>query len=148
MKERGTRWGHVFMFIRPLWWTSCLVLASLIPSLTLADCVEEEPTTTPSGPYSTAIKLSELLPNPSTSETADEFIELYNNGEEEVAVTGWQLIDASGQIFTLAGSIGAKRYYAWYRSDTKISLNNTGDTIALLQPDGTELDRVSYFYNL
>ena len=56
----------------------------------------------------------------------------------------WQLQDASGKTYTLSGTISAKHYYAWYRSDSIISLNNTGETVVLLQPDGTELDSVSY----
>src|SRR3989338_2243702 len=138
------------MLLAQLRWVSCIGLISSIPFLTplldWAECTDEdgeEETTTTAGPYSTAIQLSELLPNPSTSETEDEFIELYNSGDEEVDLTGWQLVDESGQTHTIDGSIGAKRYYAWYRSDTKISLNNTGDTISLLQPDGTELDSIS-----
>lgn len=136
--------GLPIMWLFRFWWIGCLGLISLFPSLTLAECPSETETSVPAGPYSTDIQLSELLPNPSTSETEDEFIELYNDGAEEVDLTGWQIVDASGQAYTLADTISAGRYYAWYRSDTRISLNNTGDTVSLLQPDGTELDSVSY----
>ncbi len=134
-------------------WISCIVLVGFSPLVSLA-CTDDEPTSettdettqdsTPVGPFSTAIGLSELLPNPSTSETEDEYIELYNSGDESVDMAGWQLQDASGKTYTLSGAISAKHYYVWYRSDSNISLNNTGETVVLLQPDGTELDSVSY----
>lgn len=134
-------------------WISCIVLAGFSPLVSLA-CTDDEPTSettdettqdsAPIGPFSTTIRLSELLPNPSTSETEDEYIELYNSGDESVDMAGWQLQDASGKTYTLSGTISAKHYYAWYRSDSIISLNNTGETVVLLQPDGTELDSVSY----
>jgi len=110
-----------------------------IPVSTQAVCE-----TVPVGPYSKFIHISEVLPNPSTTESADEFIELYNSGAEPVDVTGWKINDAAGTSYTLSGTIGAKRYFTWYRSDTHISLNNSGDSLTLLKPDGKSIETITY----
>ena len=115
-------------------------LALVVPAAGFAaDCA-----TTTTGPYSDAIRLSEVLPNPSTTESDDEFIEVYNTGDDAVDLSGWQLRDAAGTTYTISATVSAHRYFSWYRSDSKISLNNSGDSVTLLQPDGTVVDTVSY----
>lgn len=101
-------------------------------------------TTEQTGPYSKKIHLSEVLPNPSTTESQDEFIEIYSTDTEAVDLTGWEVRDAAGTTYTLTGTVSAGRYFAWYRADTKISLNNTGDSVTLLQPDGKEVETITY----
>ncbi len=120
-----------YLFICFVWLTPTLGLA--------AEC-----STTTAGPYSQAIQLSELLPNPATTESQDEFIEVYNSGDAAVDLTGWQLRDTAGTTYTVTGIVSAHRYFSWYRSDSKISLNNNGDSITLLQPDGTVVETISY----
>lgn len=120
-------------------------LASIfsVAHIARADCHED--TTPEPVEYSTAIRINELLPNPSGEESADEFIELYNDSNESVDLTGWILSDASTKEYTLSGTIGGGQYKTIYRSNSGIALNNTGGDVAeLYQPDGELLDSIEY----
>lgn len=132
-----------FKVARTSVWITTAILVLAAPITTHAASCSVDTT----GPFSTSVKLSEFLPNPSTTESNDEFIELYNSGDEAVDLTGWIIQDASGTDYVLSGSIGAGRYLTWYRSDTKISLNNSGDSVTLVQPDGKTVETVSYADN-
>jgi hypothetical protein len=80
--------------------------------------------------------------------TADEFIELFNPGRMDVYLKGWWLDDGSGggsSPFDLPGvTIPAKGYAVFFRTQTKIALNDTGDTVRLLAPDERVIDEISY----
>ncbi|MFN2147054.1 MAG: lamin tail domain-containing protein [Anaerolineales bacterium] len=88
--------------------------------------------------------------------TGDEFIELINLGPGPVNLGGMLLDDLAG-----AGSsphelpsivLEAGCYRAFFRSRTHLALNDGGDTVRLLAPDGRTLDQISYLrvraYNL
>ena len=93
--------------------------------------------------YSQKIIINEILPNPSEPETEAEFIELYNRDEVAVDLTGWEITDDS-RTYKIATTINAGQHLAFYNVDTGISLNNTGDTVRLLNPSGQQQDSVSY----
>ncbi|MFH1427700.1 MAG: lamin tail domain-containing protein [Patescibacteria group bacterium] len=94
--------------------------------------------------YSNEIIITEIFPNPEGSDTDEEFIELFNKGEREVDLTGWKLGDESKSKYTIKNNensesnnnliIKAKDYFVIYRSETKIALNNTSDSVKLYQP--------------
>jgi DNA/RNA endonuclease YhcR with UshA esterase domain len=90
--------------------------------------------------YSKNIIVNELLPHPSTG-VNDEYIELYNQSNEDVDLAGWILEDLGGKQYIIpknAESImSANSYKIFYKSVTKISLNDDGDSINLLWPDGS-----------
>jgi len=100
--------------------------------------------------YSDQIRLNEILPNPSTTESTDEFIELYNAGDTAVDLAGWILGDASTATYTIVGTdfdsttIAAGDYFTVYRAQSKLALNNSGDSVELYQPDQNLLDSVTY----
>lgn len=91
--------------------------------------------------YSDALVINEFLPDPVGSDTTAEFIELFTTGSETVDLAGWKLDDADGgsAAYTLpAGTtIRAGAYLSFSRSETKLALNNEGDTVRLLTPTGT-----------
>lgn len=92
--------------------------------------------------FSRDITVTELLPDPVKPQVDnhDEFIELYNDGDSDQALNGYSLVDASGHSYKLDGQvIRAHSYLVLYSAQTKISLNNGGDTISLLAPNGEEL---------
>lgn len=99
---------------------------------------DPNPTTYPS------LKVTELFPDPVSpqADVADEFIELYNPSGSTVNLDGWKLRDDSGKEFVIkAKTIAAQGYVAFNITETGITLNNTGDTITLINPNGDEVDQ-------
>ncbi|MBU1178246.1 lamin tail domain-containing protein [Patescibacteria group bacterium] len=100
--------------------------------------------------YSDQIRLNEILPNPATDESTKEFIELYNAGDVAVDLAGWILGDASTTTYTIAGTdfdlttVAAGGYFTIYRAQSRLALNNSGDSVKLYQPDQNLLNSVTY----
>jgi hypothetical protein len=80
--------------------------------------------------------------------TADEFIELYNRGPGSVWLRGWMLDDVSGsgsRPHPLPGiTISPGGHAVFFRSMTHIALNDSGDSVRLLAPDGRMIDKIHY----
>ncbi len=74
-----------------------------------------------------SIMISELYPYPSEG---GEFIELINTTDKDIDITDWKLSDLA-KSYTLSGIIPAKGYRFWNQDESKISLNNTSETITL-----------------
>lgn len=87
---------------------------------------------------------------------ADEFIELYNRGPGSVFLRGWYLDDVSGagsRPFELPGvTISPGGFAVFFRTQTHVALNDGGDDVRLLAPNGRVVDQISYLrvraYNL
>jgi len=104
-----------------------------------------------------ALVISEILPAPAdvdwdgdgTADHNDEWIELYNPLDRAVGLGGWRLRDATGVTYNipLGVSIPAGGYVTFYKAETGISLNNGGDTISLIHPNGTTIDTFSYSHS-
>ncbi len=98
-----------------------------------------------SGPFLPLI-LTELLPAPESGK--EEYIEIYNPNNEEVALEGWELSDASVRgiyTFKASGTIDPGAYHTIYKSTYKFALNNSGaETVTLKDPSGKETSTVSY----
>ncbi len=90
------------------------------------------------------LDISEILPNPSGADAENEFIELYNPNDQAIDLTGYKLAVKSSHYLIKNRVIGAKSYLALYRPDTKITLNNTGDTLRLYDPAGRIISQVGY----
>lgn len=89
------------------------------------------------------LELSEIFPDPTSPQvdTADEFIEIYNPTDQEVDLSGWKLKDESGDEYLIKDkSIAPKSRLAIFVLESKITLNNTGDIITLLDPNGSLVD--------
>ncbi|MEZ4210402.1 MAG: lamin tail domain-containing protein [Patescibacteria group bacterium] len=93
------------------------------------------------------VRLNELYPRPGTS-SSDEFIELINLSDKTVILDGWELDDEVGSgsaRFKLDGfSLPARGYLTFYKTQSKITLNDSGDEVHLFLPTGDELDIVVY----
>ncbi|MGA9533568.1 MAG: lamin tail domain-containing protein [Anaerolineales bacterium] len=80
--------------------------------------------------------------------TADEFIELYNHGPQPVWLRGWMLDDVAGcgsRPHPLPGvTISPHSYAVFFRSETHIALNDSGDSVRLLAPNGHMVDKIHY----
>jgi hypothetical protein len=90
------------------------------------------------------------------ADLGDEFIELFNAGPGPVNLSGWILDDIAGggaSPYSIPHRIirpGTR--VAFFRSETRISLNDAGDVVRLLAPDGLVVDQIRYIrvraYNL
>lgn len=95
--------------------------------------------------YSDQVVISEILPNPAGVDTAAEFIELYNSGSETLDLKNWQLTDGATIYHVPENTaLAAKSYLAFFSAQTKISLNNSGDTVSLLSPASDLVSRLNY----
>lgn len=92
------------------------------------------------------IEISEVFPNPKGGDSEDEFIELYNVGNETVNLAGWKLGDASSKRYSISqGSLQPDNYIVFKRAMTGIALNNTGgDEVKLFSAQDQLLDSVTY----
>lgn len=92
------------------------------------------------------ILITELLPNPSNGQ--EEYIELYNGANADLALDDWSLHDASQSgeyVFSEADSLKTKEYFVIYKNTFGFALNNSGDeTITLFDPNKKEVSKVSY----
>jgi hypothetical protein len=109
------------------------------------------PTPTPTEIPKTVL-INEFLPKPGSDwnrdgsiDYNDEFIELYNTGSQGIDIGGWMLDDklhGGSRPFRIPGGtwIEPKQFLVFFRSRTRIALNESSDEIWLLTPDGTRVD--------
>ena len=88
------------------------------------------------------LELNEILPNPTGSDD-QEFLELFNPSEYDIPLTGWKIKDGSAtkeldDLTLTSHLVSAHSYLALYRHQGLVSLNNSGETITLIDPDGNE----------
>jgi DNA/RNA endonuclease YhcR with UshA esterase domain len=106
------------------------------------------------------VLLNEFLPAPNnvdwdndgTADYNDEWIELHNAGQAVVGLGGWELDDVaeggSGPYTIPANKvIQPGGFLVFFKRDTGISLNNDGDRVCLLRPDGMVADEVHYTHS-
>lgn len=90
--------------------------------------------------------LSEILPSPLLG--GDEWIELFNPSDEEIDLSDFYLDDVEGQSKKFKIPEGTKilpkGYLLFFKKETKISLNNGGDSVRILDKDGNVIDEVSF----
>ncbi|MBI2448446.1 lamin tail domain-containing protein [Candidatus Microgenomates bacterium] len=109
------------------------------------------------GDYSNQVLLNEFMPAPGsttdwdsdgTANINDEWIEIINISASAIDLSGWILDDIDGGSipFVIEGEtiINPGAVLVFYKIDTDLVLNNTGDTVRLLNPIGTLADSRSY----
>lgn len=95
--------------------------------------------------YSNKLIITELLPDPDGSDSTDEFIEIFNNGSEKIDLLNWSLSDNSRTYaWSESFALNPNQYQSFYITETKISLNNSGETITLKNPDGETVSEIIY----
>ncbi len=86
------------------------------------------------------IIITELVPNPEDDDRENEFIEIYNQGNIAANISGWTMEDKLGKtkqfIFPESTTLSPKEYRVFYRPETKITLNNSGDGVILKNSSG------------
>jgi hypothetical protein len=113
------------------------------------------PAPTPA-PIPKGILINEFLPKPGSdwngdgkTDVNDEFIELLNTSARPADLGGWKLDDAlhgGSHSYTIPPGtvIGAGEFKVFFRSQTHIALNDNGDEVWLLAPDGMRVDGTVY----
>ncbi|OGB73528.1 hypothetical protein A3K24_01585 [candidate division Kazan bacterium RIFCSPHIGHO2_01_FULL_44_14] len=95
----------------------------------------------------TTVRINEIYPHPNTTSN-DEFIELYNSGDRAINLLSWRLDDipeGGSAPYTFENvNIGAKGFLVIYKPQSKLTLNDNGDSVYLIQPDNFVLDQVDY----
>ncbi|MBX4204965.1 MAG: lamin tail domain-containing protein [Candidatus Doudnabacteria bacterium] len=106
--------------------------------------------------YSSAVTISEFLPNPDGADSGEEWIELYNSSNVAVDLAGWILDDESktgsvgSSAYTLpAGTvISAENFLALDLPEGSFGLDNTGgDVLRLLWPNKQVASQIAYTGN-
>ena len=96
--------------------------------------------------YPLGVVINEILPFPVGPDAEEEWIEVFNQNNFEVDLSGWQIADTAGKTYTLpvGTKISAQGFLVLPRPTTKITLNNDEDGLSLIQPNGNILDSVNY----
>ncbi|MDP2910251.1 MAG: lamin tail domain-containing protein [bacterium] len=87
--------------------------------------------------YPKGIIFNEILASPDGPDGENEWIEIYNENDFEINLSGWQIKDGAGKItiYTLNKKIPALGYLVFSRPETKITLNNDGDELFFFNPN-------------
>lgn len=106
---------------------------------------EGNPAAEPPAPSCLGLHLSELYPNPPGIDN-DEFIELVNNSDEEITTGSCAVFTSATRSYKIPPGTVMPRG-AWLslpKSQTRLTMNNGGTTVRLVDSDGTVLDHVVY----
>jgi hypothetical protein len=126
------------------WDLTVITEGGLSATLAQAVTVHEPP---PQFDMSTLVRINEVYPQPGTTAN-DEFVELTNLAATSVNLNGWELDDVSSggsAPFKLDGLVlPPSGFLTLYKPQSKITLNDSGDTVRLIQPSGMVLDSTSY----
>lgn len=129
----------------------CHTATCTLPSQTPTTSTTPPPTTTPTqtpSPIPTSaqggdnlkIELSEIYPSPNSGEK--EWGEVYNPNSQDFNLSNWKFQDGSGSKKNLSGVIGSNSW-AFFEY-TSGWLNNSGDTLSLLNPNGETVESYTY----
>lgn len=100
--------------------------------------------------YPSGIIINKILPNAplGIKEEEGEYIEILNQNVFEVDLSDWKIEDIVGKTTTYIFPKGTKikplGFLVLSRPVSKITLNNDGDGLNLIQPDGKIVDSVKY----
>ena len=80
--------------------------------------------------------------------TGDEWIELFNPTDHEISLAGWMLDDlkdGGSKPYSIPSNttIAAGAFRIFSKSDTKLALNDSGDDVWLIAPDGAWSDHIT-----
>ena len=91
-----------------------------------------------------AVRIVALLPNPDGEDAGREQVTLGNGSPQALSLTGWKLQDRAGNQFLLTGTVPAQGTLLITMQEASMPLNNSGDDVSLLDPQGRLQHHVSY----
>jgi Lamin Tail Domain len=98
----------------------------------------------PPPPPVVAVRILSVLPNPDGPDEGREQVTIGNGTAEAVDLTGWMLRDRAGNRFALTDSVPAQQQLTITMREFSMPLNNSGDDVSLLDPQGQVRHHVSY----
>lgn len=98
-------------------------------------------TATPFDETGSSILINEFMFDP---DDGSDWVELYNRSSTTVDLTNWKLDDNTSTMTTLSGSLPAKGFLAFNVSNRLDASSPNGDTIKLINAQGTLVSQVSY----
>ncbi len=92
------------------------------------------------------VRFVELLPNPSGDEMQNESVALKNFRPSAGRSHGWGLRDSANTTWSLdsLGTLAAGEQRTMERDGQSMGMNNSGDTITLIDPQGNVVQSVRY----
>ncbi|MER3570220.1 MAG: hypothetical protein C4348_01250 [Patescibacteria group bacterium] len=87
--------------------------------------------------------INEFFPNPKGNDKGKEFIELFNEGDEDIDLEGL-ILQVGRYKIKLSGKIGKKEYLVLTNEDYNFFIKNSGDEIKLLDSKGNLIHKISY----
>jgi len=96
--------------------------------------------------------ISEVMPHPvetdynqdGLSDANDEFFEIANSSPFKINLDSWSVVDASGKKFFLPNvELEFGEYAVFFKNQSGIALNDSGETLKLLNQEGEKIDEVS-----
>jgi hypothetical protein len=126
--------------------------ATSTPVPTATSTATSTPTPTPTAePVTAQVRLNEVLPVPAQDGILDEFdewVELHNAGYSGIELDGWYLDDgeSGSEPYRLpAGTfLSPGTFLILHGRTTGILLDDTGDVVRLLSPEGVVVDAVAF----
>ncbi|PJB67441.1 MAG: hypothetical protein CO094_03985 [Anaerolineae bacterium CG_4_9_14_3_um_filter_57_17] len=127
--------------------------ATFTATPTLTSTPSLTPTQTATDLPNQALLINEVAWAGTAASSSDEWIELYNPGITDIALTGWTLTSSDATLnISLSGTIPAQGYFLLERSDDNtisditadqiysVSLTNTGQSLRLKDTSGQTVD--------
>lgn len=92
------------------------------------------------------LRIVSMIPNPDGDDFSKEQISFRNIGSAPIDLAGWRVRDLAGNVWELDGlsSIAPGEDKILIRNGAPMSLNNGGDKIELVAPEGTVVQSVTY----
>jgi len=108
------------------------------------------------------IVINEIMYDPISRDTNDEYLELYNRGTQALNLSGWQFVDGLSFVFPVGTVMAPDSYLVVAKNAAQLrsrypnldsrntvgdyvgSLANSGERITLTRADGVMVDQVTY----
>lgn len=92
----------------------------------------------------TGVRIVSALPNPAGGDAGHEAVTIGNFDAGDLDLGGWELRDRANNRYALSGTVPRGDRRTLVMETNSMPLNNGGDEIRLIDPNGRERDRVSY----
>ena len=98
---------------------------------------------------STGLLITELMPDPAAplTDANDEFIELFNDTNQAISLTGYTLQTGNSfsYSYVLSGTLASHTYLVLYSSQTKLTLSNTSGKARIIDTTGGVIDETAAY---